>query len=109
MPDLGNTLAAGEILVEVAYAEPERQVLMPLRIPQGSTAADAVRLSHMAEHFPQVDIANCPLGIFGRKVKAEQVLVEGDRVEIYRPLIADPKEVRRRRAELKTRDQEGPS
>ena len=85
--------------VEVAYALPERQWLKRLEVPNGCTAVEAIRLSGLPEAVPFTLDAETPVGIFSRKVAQDQVLREGDRVEVYRPLIADPKESRRRRAE----------
>lgn len=87
------------IEVEVAYARRERQLIVKLTVAQGTTAQQAVELSRIAEQFPEIDLANLQLGVFGKAVKPDTVLREHDRVEIYRPLTADPKEVRRRRAE----------
>ncbi|WP_156943083.1 RnfH family protein [Pseudogulbenkiania sp. MAI-1] len=87
------------IEIEVAYARPERQLIAKLTVEPGTTARQAVELSRIAEQFPEIDLANLQLGVFGKAVKPDAVLREHDRVEIYRPLIADPKEVRRRRAE----------
>ena len=86
------------IQVEVVLAMPGRQELVTLEVAEGTTLAAAITLSGLPELFGggAVDLAN--VGIFGRKTNPEQVLQEGDRVEIYRPLIADPKEVRRQRA-----------
>ncbi|MEL7448350.1 MAG: RnfH family protein [Pseudomonadota bacterium] len=92
---------AGEglpITVEVAYALPARQLLLSLQVPPGTTARAAVRLSGIADAFDGLDPATADLGVFGRKVKGDHVLRPGDRVEIYRPLIADPKAARRSRA-----------
>lgn len=89
------------IKVEVAYALPHKQMLIPLSIKKGSTVYDAAVESGVADKFPDIDLETIPMGIFGkaeRKPK-ERVLNEGERVELYRPLIADPKEVRKRRAE----------
>jgi putative ubiquitin-RnfH superfamily antitoxin RatB of RatAB toxin-antitoxin module len=87
-----------EILVEVAYALPKQQLILELMVPEGTTAEQAVQKSGMLAKFPDIDLAQNKLGIFGKLVKADTVLREKDRVEIYRPLIADPKEVRRQRA-----------
>ena len=89
------------IFVEVAYALPEEQVLLGLDVPEGTTAEQAVKLSGILERFPSIDLAKNKIGIFGKVTKHDTVLREKDRVEIYRPLIADPKESRRRRAEKK--------
>ena len=86
--------------VEVAYATPGKQLIVTVEMPAGATAAEAVRLSGIEEHFPNIDLENDPLGIFGRKVKRNRELRPGDRVEIYRPLEADPKTVRRELAKL---------
>ncbi|AHL74398.1 protein RnfH [Stutzerimonas stutzeri] len=88
------------IAVEVAYALADKQKLLRLTVPQGTTVRQAALRSKMDSFFPGLDLANSPLGIFGKAVpKAEErVLEEGERVEIYRPLIADPKEVRKQRA-----------
>jgi len=87
-----------EILVEVAYARPEEQVLIPLRVPAGTTLEDAIRQSGVLQRFEEIDLANQKVGIFGRIAPKSRVLQDRDRVEIYRPLIADPKAVRRERA-----------
>lgn len=91
------------IQVEVVLAMPERQELVALEVPIGSTLADAIALSGLPEMFEgfELDLAN--VGIFGKKTCPEQVLRDGDRVEIYRALIADPKEVRRQRALKQTK------
>ena len=89
------------IKVEVAYALPHKQVLIPLHVKKGTTVYDAVVESGVADRFPDIDLETAPMGVFGkaeRKPK-ERVLNEGERVELYRPLIAEPKEVRKRRAE----------
>jgi len=87
-----------EILVEVAYALPEQQLILELMVPEGTTAEQAVQQSGITRKFPEIDLTQNKLGIFGKLVKGDTVLRERDRVEIYRPLIADPKEVRRQRA-----------
>ncbi len=94
------------IVVEVAYALPEKQKLIELKVPQGTTALQAVEQSGILQSFAEIDLDNCKMGIFsqvlgtkGLPEAGEYQLQERDRVEIYRPLIADPKEVRRRRAE----------
>lgn len=86
------------ISVEVAYALRDRQKIVSLQVPEGTSAAQAVEQSAIVEDFPEIDLAVNKLGVFSKPCKGEQVLREGDRVEIYRPLIADPKEVRRKRA-----------
>lgn len=88
------------IRVEVVYAAVDRQELLALDVPLGTSVRAAAIASGMAERFPELDIAQCPLGIFGKLVgdPEQRELEAGDRVEIYRPLLADPKEVRRLRA-----------
>ncbi|MGH8434468.1 MAG: RnfH family protein [Pseudomonas sp.] len=88
------------ITVEVVYALADQQRLLRLNVPYGTTVRQAVEQSGIAAHFPGLDLASCALGIFGKAVANPQdrVLEEGERVEIYRPLIADPKEVRKLRA-----------
>ena len=89
---------AGMIEVEVAYATPARQVVMKIRVPGGCTLEGAIERSGIREEFPDMLIDVSAVGIFGRRTPLGQELQEGDRVEIYRPLIADPREARRRRA-----------
>jgi putative ubiquitin-RnfH superfamily antitoxin RatB of RatAB toxin-antitoxin module len=86
------------IRVEVVLAMPERQELVALDVEAGTTLAEAIELSGLPEKFEgfELDLEN--VGIFGHKTDHQQVLQAGDRVEIYRPLVADPKEVRRQRA-----------
>jgi hypothetical protein len=84
--------------VEVAYARPDEQVILALQVPDGSTIEDAIRRSGVLERFPEIDLATNKVGVFGKVGKLDQPLVAGDRVEIYRPLIADPKEARKQRA-----------
>ncbi len=94
------------IAVEVAYALADKQKLIRLTVPAGTTVRQAALCSGMDAHFPEVDLANAPLGVFGKAVAKpdERVLEEGERVEIYRPLIADPKEVRKQRAAKAAKD-----
>lgn len=91
--------ASNEIQVEVAYALPQRQVVIPLHVVPGSTVAHAIDASGVLAKFPEIDLAQNKVGIFGKLTKLDSTLRDHDRVEIYRPLIADPKEVRRKRAE----------
>lgn len=84
--------------VEVAYALPQKQALLALTVNAGTTVLQAAQQSGVVEQFEDVDLENAKFGIFGKVVSPTQVLNEGDRVEIYRPLIADPKEVRKARA-----------
>ncbi len=79
-------------------AMPGRQELVALEVASGSTLADAIAQSGLPEMFEGFELDPAKVGIFGQKASLEQVLRDGDRVEIYRPLIADPKEARRQRA-----------
>lgn len=89
---------ADEILVEVAYAKPDVQVIIPLVVKTGTTLEQAINLSGVLDDFPEIDLGKNKVGIFSKPSKKDTVLREKDRVEIYRPLIADPKEVRKQRA-----------
>jgi len=86
------------IAVEVAYARPDVQVILPVQLPRGATVADALRESRINERFREIDLEQAKVGIFGKLTRMDTELQPKDRVEIYRPLIADPKEVRRQRA-----------
>jgi uncharacterized protein len=86
------------IQIEVAYARPERQELIPLRLPAGSTLQQAIEASGLVRRYPELAAPTLKVGIFGKLAKPDVLLRERDRVEIYRPLIADPKEVRKQRA-----------
>lgn len=84
--------------VEVVYAHRDRQRVVMLEVPVGTTAREAVRLSALLQEFPELAAIRCRLGVSGRLANPEQLLRDGDRVEIYRPLQMDPKQARRRRA-----------
>lgn len=84
--------------IEVVYALRERQALLALELPEGATVREAIEASGILQEFPEIDLAVNKVGVFGKLVKLDTVLRDRDRVEIYRPLLADPKEVRRRRA-----------
>lgn len=86
------------IHVEVVYALPERQEIVPLTLPAGATLKDALVASRLLDKYPEIDLARGKFGIYSKLAKLDTVLRERDRVEIYRPLIADPKEVRKQRA-----------
>ena len=92
--------------VQVAYATPERQYVVDLDVPEGTTVFQAAELSGFAEQFPDIDLETTPMGVFGVRVKTATTttLHPGDRVELYRSLIADPKENRRTRAESQKLD-----
>ena len=90
--------AAETINIEVAYALPEKQVIIPVNVDAGTTIGGAIVQSGIMMEFPELDIEHREVGIFGKVAPMTKVLADGDRVEIYRPLKADPKEVRRKRA-----------
>lgn len=87
------------IKVEVLYALPQEQTLLVVEVPQGTPLAEAVKISGMLEKYPAIDLATNKVGIFGKLSKLDTLLRDRDRIEIYRPLIADPKEIRKKRAE----------
>ncbi len=89
---------SNEISVEVAYALPHQQTILPVRIASGATAAQAIEQSGILNKFPELDLASMKVGIYGKAAKLDATLRDKDRIEIYRALIADPKEVRKRRA-----------
>lgn len=91
---------ADTIRVEVAYALPQQQRVIALTVPAGTTMIEAVRRSGITGECPEIDLDIMPLGIFGKveRSPATRALREGDRVEIYRPLVNDPKEARKARA-----------
>ena len=91
-------MARDTIRVEVAYGEPERQKIVALTMYAGATLAEAVERSGLVRFFPHLKEAALDYGIFGTVRPASTILADGDRVEIYRPLIADPREMRRLRA-----------
>ena len=85
--------------VEVAYALPTKQLIIPVQIAPGSTAEVAIQASGILAKFPEIDLEVNQIGVFGKLAKLDTPLRHLDRVEIYRPLIADPKQVRKQRAE----------
>jgi putative ubiquitin-RnfH superfamily antitoxin RatB of RatAB toxin-antitoxin module len=87
-----------EITVEVAYALPHEQLIVPVKMQVGSFAENAIYASGIIKKFPEIDLAVNKIGIFGKATKLDTALRHLDRVEIYRSLIADPKEVRKQRA-----------
>lgn len=91
-------MAEAMITVEVAYARPTEQALEQLQVPEGTTIEAAIRRSGVLQRFPEIDLTHNKVGIFGKASKLSATLEPGDRIEIYRPLIADPKEARRKRA-----------
>lgn len=90
---------SGSLSVDVVYALRERQELVSLRLPEGATVQQAIEASGLLQRFPEIDLGQNKVGVFSKLSRLDAPLRDRDRVEIYRPLIADPKEVRRRRAE----------
>lgn len=86
------------IRVEVVYALPSEQEMVVLQLPAGTTLRDAVERAGLLAKYPEIDLSKNKLGVFGKLTKSDALLRDRDRVEVYRPLIADPKEVRRQRA-----------
>ena len=92
------TDGAPDIGVTVVLALPDRATQIALRLPAGATVAEALERSGLATRHPELDLACAPVGIFGKRTDRQSVLVDGDRVEVYRALLADPKTSRRARA-----------
>jgi len=82
--------------VGIAYDNGKKQVWLKLEVPDGSTVRDVIDLSKLLEQFPEIDLQSQKVGIFGRATKLDAVVTDGNRVEIYRPIIADPETVERR-------------
>jgi putative ubiquitin-RnfH superfamily antitoxin RatB of RatAB toxin-antitoxin module len=95
---MAKGLAETGLAVQVCYAGPQRQFLLALQVPAGTTLHQAIKLSGVIESAPEIDLSVWRVGIHGKLKTLDTVLRENDRVEIYRPLIADPKEARRSRA-----------
>lgn len=95
----------GRLAVEVAVAWPELQVVIPLRLAEGATVADAIERSGLRERFPDLEVSPERLGVFAERRVPADTLRDGDRVEIYRPLKVDPKVARRLAAEAKRQRQ----
>lgn len=85
--------------VEIVYALREEQVLLTLEVEEGTTVWEAIERSGIVTRFPEINVGRAHVGIFGRPARLDTQVKEGDRVEIYRPLIADPKDARRERAQ----------
>ncbi|MES9899217.1 MAG: RnfH family protein [Sedimenticola sp.] len=91
-------MASDQFEVEVAYARDDEQLILTVTGEKGMTVEQAIERSKISDHFPEIDTAKTKVGIFGKAAKMNVELKSGDRVEIYRPLIADPKEARKKRA-----------
>ena len=89
-----------EIGIEVAYAEPDRAVVKTYRLVHPACVRDALLLAAEDPEFAGIDLVHCAVGIFGMSANPDRLLADGDRIEIYRPLAADPKSARRARAAL---------
>lgn len=90
---------AESLSIEIAYALPQRQELVHLQLPAGSTVQQAIEASGLLQKYSEIDLKKNKVGVFGKLTKPDAPLRDRDRVEIYRPLIADPKEVRKKRAD----------
>jgi putative ubiquitin-RnfH superfamily antitoxin RatB of RatAB toxin-antitoxin module len=92
-------MTKGTMQVQVVYALPERQLVLRIDLQPGSTVRTAIEVSGILERFPEINLSMNVVGVFGTVCKPDRVLDPDDRVEIYRPLVNDPKETRRERAE----------
>ena len=90
-----------EILIEIAYALPEEQVIISIKVPTIFNVQQAIEKAGIQKKFPSIDLSKNKVGIFGKKTTLDHTLNDRDRIEIYRPLIIDPKEMRRKRAAKK--------
>lgn len=89
------------LTIELIYALPDEQELITISIKDGATVEEAINASGILEKYPQIDLTATKVGIFSKATKLNEKLRDGDRIEIYRPLIADPKEMRRKKAQQK--------
>jgi putative ubiquitin-RnfH superfamily antitoxin RatB of RatAB toxin-antitoxin module len=87
-----------KIMIEVSYALPKKQIIIPVLVPKDISVKEAIELSGILKKFEGIDLASNQVGIFGKLTTLDKTLRNHDRIEIYRPLIADPKEIRRKRA-----------
>tara|TARA_R110001592_G_scaffold28924_4_gene105393 strand:- start:476 stop:775 length:300 start_codon:yes stop_codon:yes gene_type:complete len=85
--------------IEVVYGLPHKQVLLALKVPASTTIKDCIKLSGIVKHFPEIIPSEAVVGVFSKPDKLDNTVKQGDRIEIYRPLTADPKEMRKLRAE----------
>ena len=92
-------MSVEQIAIELVYGLPNEQTLLSLQIDAQSTVEQAIVESGICQQYKEIDLAVNKVGVWNRAVKLGQIVEDGDRIEIYRPLIADPKEVRKRRAE----------
>jgi putative ubiquitin-RnfH superfamily antitoxin RatB of RatAB toxin-antitoxin module len=96
---LDDSINDGKVTIEVVYGVPHKQKILTLILAEGSTVEQAILASGVIDLFPEIDLKVNKVGIWNKAVKLSQVLNDLDRIEVYRPLIADPKDVRKRRAE----------
>jgi len=87
-----------KIMIEVSFALPKKQIIIPVLVLKGTSIKEAIELSGILKKFGEIDLDSNQVGIFGKLTTLDKVLRDRDRIEIYRPLIADPKEIRRKRA-----------
>lgn len=87
-----------KIMIEVSFALPEKQIIIPVLVHKDCTVRDAIKISGIQQKFDEIDLNKNDVGIFGKLTTLDSLLRDRDRIEIYRPLIADPKEIRRQRA-----------
>lgn len=92
-------MVQNELVIEVACATPDKQVITELKVAPGTSVSRAIELSQIAGEFPDLDIDSCQVGIYGYVVPRDRELVMGDRVEIYRELLVEPRQARRLRAD----------
>jgi putative ubiquitin-RnfH superfamily antitoxin RatB of RatAB toxin-antitoxin module len=86
--------------IGVCYAEAERQLWLRLEVPDESTIQEAIELSGVLKQYPQIDLTTQKVGVYGKLAKLEAPIKEGDRIEIYRKITADPQQVQRRRVDV---------
>ncbi|MDC0182622.1 RnfH family protein [Nitrosomonadales bacterium] len=87
-----------KIMIEVSYALPKKQIIIPILVTKDISVKEAIELSGIIKKFKEIDLSLNQVGIFGKLTTLDKILRDRDRIEIYRPLIADPKEIRRKRA-----------
>ena len=87
-----------QIMIEVSYALPDKQIIIPVLVTEGISVKEAIELSGILTKFEGIDLSSNLVGIFGKLTTLDKTLRDHDRIEIYRPLSADPKEIRRKRA-----------
>ncbi len=98
-----ESVGVGLVCVEVVYATTQQQTVIPLQVPAGATLGEAIVLSGIGQRHPEIDLDTQAVGVFGELATLGRVLRCGERIEIYRPLLADPKQARRRRAASKNK------